>query len=226
MTDCKGVVSSIYNGSAVDGPGIRCVVFMSGCNMRCPFCHNPETFDTTKGKEYTSQQLFYHILKYKNYIKNGGVTFSGGEPFLQAEFCTEVAKLCRQENINVAVETNGTIIDRQFISACDYIITDVKNYDGKLDSNIYDFLKACNQLKKPVLLTNVLITGVNDELKSLKQLKDISKSYDNIIRTDFLSFKKHCTEKYKNLDLPFAYEKMAETKDSYAKEITEYFIKI
>ena len=89
MDQCKARIDSIYNGSAVDGKGLRCVVFFTGCNMRCGFCHNPETW-TEKGMEISLSDLVAKIMRYKSYIKNGGVTLSGGEPFLQADFANNL----------------------------------------------------------------------------------------------------------------------------------------
>ena len=111
MEKCKARIDSIYNGSAVDGKGLRCVIFFTGCNMRCGFCHNPETW-TEKGNEITLSELVARIKRYKSYIKNGGVTLSGGEPFLQADFCKELIKALHQESISVIIETNGLKIGR------------------------------------------------------------------------------------------------------------------
>ena len=122
----KARIDSVYNGSAVDGKGLRCVVFFTGCNMRCGFCHNPETW-TEKGNEIELTELVRKIKRYKNYIQNGGVTLSGGEPFLQAEFCTALVNALHVEGISSIVETNGLIADEDLINACDGIRLDLKN---------------------------------------------------------------------------------------------------
>lgn len=222
MKNCNGIVSSIYNGSAVDGPGIRCVVFMAGCNFRCPFCHNPETFEF-KGINYTADELFNKLNRYKNYIINGGITFSGGEPFLQAEFCTEVMQRLKEENIHTAIETNGSIIDKKLISTADLIIIDIKNYDKNITSNSGNFLKACLKLNKPVQITNVIIKGINDDIFCLKQLKDMTVKFPNIIKTEFLPFKKLCIEKYKELNIPFPYIDKEEPEEDYMQNITQIY---
>ena len=98
----NGYVSSIYNGSAVDGDGLRCVVFFSGCNLKCGFCHNIETL-LLKGQEYSVNDLVAKLLRYKNYITNGGVTLSGGEPFLQADFCIDLISVLAQNGVKTAI---------------------------------------------------------------------------------------------------------------------------
>ena len=91
MTECSAKIDSMYHGSCVDGEGLRSVIFFSGCNFRCPFCHNPETLYSF-GKEVSLTEVVSTLLRYKNYIKKGGVTLSGGEPFLQADFCIKLVK--------------------------------------------------------------------------------------------------------------------------------------
>lgn len=225
MKKCKGIVSSIYNGTAVDGPGIRSIVFMAGCNMRCPYCHNPETFEGQKGKEYTTEELCKYILRYKNYIKSGGVTFSGGEPFLQAEFCAECAEIFNKHNISVAVETNCSIIDKKLISVCKYIIADIKNING-INEKTIEFLEACAELKTDVIMTNVLIKDVNDGKEKLNELKKLKNRYNNITAFRFLPFKKLCLDKYNKLGINFPYKDLEETTEEYIKEVGYIFDKI
>ena len=104
----KGSVDSIESMGLVDGPGIRAVVFLTGCKLRCKYCHNPESW--TKGEDnYTSEDVLKKVLRFKPYFKrnNGGVTFSGGEPLLQSDFLIETCKLLKQENIHIALDTSG-----------------------------------------------------------------------------------------------------------------------
>ena len=104
----KGYINSIETMGLVDGPGIRFVVFMQGCKLRCLFCHNPETRKIKSTLEMTSEELVKKITRYKNYFgKEGGVTFSGGEPLLQPEFLIETLKLCKKVNIHTCLDTAG-----------------------------------------------------------------------------------------------------------------------
>lgn len=218
MSGFKGCVSSIYCGSALDGPGIRCVVFLSGCNLRCPFCHNPESFEQEKGQLYTPEGLFKKILRYKSYISGGGVTLSGGEPFLQAQFCLGLIKLLKSEGIHTAVQTNCHITDERLIAAADLIIADIKNQSGEIPRETLRFLDACKRLDAPVLLTNVLIKGINDGDKSLSELKGLL-AYPNVTGIRILPFKKLCAEKYRRLGMAFPYAHIEETPDAYAREV-------
>lgn len=111
MKPCKvtGRVSSFQSLGAVDGPGIRFVVFLQGCPLRCIYCHNPETWDMQGGTEMTADEVFSKIRKYRNYFgKNGGVTVSGGEALLQIEFVEAIFSLCREAGIHTALDTSGT----------------------------------------------------------------------------------------------------------------------
>lgn len=210
MTPCKGYIDSVYSGSAVDGDGLRCVVFLSGCNLRCGFCHNPETL-YKKGKETDSAELLGRLLRYKAYIKKGGVTLSGGEPFLQKEFVIELCGLLKNENINVCIETNGHITDSEIIAAADSFIVDVKNqesFDFGVHTEVYEkFISAAVEQNKPIKLTNVLVPGVNDNKESICAIKELSKNIPvHLFKgIKFLPFRKLCVGKYEKLGLEFPY---------------------
>lgn len=205
----KARIDSVYNGSAVDGKGLRCVVFFTGCNMRCGFCHNPETW-TEKGNEIELTELVRKIKRYKNYIQNGGVTLSGGEPFLQAEFCTALVNALHVEGISSIVETNGLIADEDLINACDGIRLDLKNQDGRVDRRVLAFLDKCEKLGKEVTLTNVLVPSLNDTPEKLNIVKNIKNKYSCIKELKLLAFRKLCTSKYERLKIPFPYAKYDE----------------
>jgi pyruvate formate lyase activating enzyme len=106
-----GRIHSIETCGTVDGPGIRFVVFMQGCLLRCQYCHNPDTWELSGGTQYSPEQLAGEIVKYKSYMdfSGGGATFTGGEPLLQAEFLLEVIKLIKKQGITVAIDTSGFI---------------------------------------------------------------------------------------------------------------------
>lgn len=201
---CKAKISSLYHGSAVDGEGLRSVVFFSGCNLRCPFCHNPETF-TESGEEVELSALVKKIARYKNYIKKGGVTLSGGEPFLQAEFCQALVDELHTLSIKVIAETNGTILDKDLIAKLDGVRLDIKNFNGESAEELsqkYDtFIDFCDKFGTEVHLTNVLIPTINDSEKSANELK----KWLSGRKIELLPFKKMCIEKYDRLGLPFPY---------------------
>lgn len=207
---CNARIDSLYHGSAVDGQGLRCVVFFSGCNLRCPFCHNPETL-YNNGVIMSVGEVKDRILKYKNYIKKGGVTLSGGEPFLQREFALELIAALEKEGIKTAAETNGTIIDTELIEKLDFIIVDVKNQLDEIYEDVYrKFLTAASAARKRVYLTNVLIPNVNDSEDKLIRLKKLKDGFPFVSGLKFLPFRKLCQEKYNKLNLPFLYRDMRE----------------
>lgn len=218
--DIVGYISSIYTGSCVDGTGIRCVVFFSGCNLRCPFCHNPETL-FEKGLEYTIEELTNKLLRYLPYLKNGGVTLSGGEPFMQAKFCIELIKNLKKHSINITIETNGHTLNSELIDLTDTIILDIKNYDKIEKEKISAFLNCCIENKTKIKITNVIVTGINDSLEKFKELKNFLKPYTDDI--EFLPFKKLCVSKYESLNKPFPYYNIPETKEETIKEILKTY---
>ena len=198
-----GYIDSVYSGSGVDGKGLRCVVFFSGCNLRCPFCHNPETL-YKQGKKTSSDELTQNLMRYKGYFRRGGVTVSGGEPFLQKEFFLALARSLREKGIHVCAETNGHIADAELIAACDAIICDVKNQESD-DLSVYEpFLSECRRQGKEVQLTCVLVPEKNGTEQKIAALASLAKKY-GIQKIKFLPFRELCEEKYKDLSLPFPY---------------------
>lgn len=136
-----GRIHSVESCGTVDGPGVRFVVFMQGCPLRCQFCHNPDTWDTTKGTEYTPDQLMNEIIRYKSYMlfSGGGVTFTGGEPLLQADFILEMSKRCKAEGISVAIDTSGYVFSETVEKVLEYanlVLLDIKNFDPVVYSNV------------------------------------------------------------------------------------------
>ena len=209
MENYKARIDSVYNGSAVDGKGLRCVVFFTGCSMRCGFCHNPETW-TEKGTETELNELLRKIKRYKNYILNGGVTLSGGEPFLQAEFARALVNALHVEGISSIIETNGLILDEELIRVCDGIRLDIKNQESDVDKRVLKFLDKCEELDKEVTMTNVLVPSLNDSKEKLDILKRLKQKYTCIKELKLLAYRKLCTSKYERLKIPFPYEKYEE----------------
>ncbi|MDD4003357.1 MAG: 4Fe-4S cluster-binding domain-containing protein, partial [Clostridia bacterium] len=171
---------------------------------------------------YTAKELFDYVLRYKNYILKGGVTFSGGEPFLQAEFCRSVAEMLREQGIDTAAETNGHITDKQFISALDLLIVDIKN-QSEIDERVTNFLNECGSLNKKVIITNVIIKGINDSAEKLLQLKRLTEGFDNIQKIKFLPFKKLCLSKYKQLNIDFPYKDKQDVTSQYIEKIEKLY---
>lgn len=213
MTDrtCRGRIDSLYCGSGVDGTGLRCVVFFSGCNLRCPFCHNPETLFKA-GQETDVGSLVSRILRYRAYFRRGGVTLSGGEPFLQKEFALALLQVLREEGIRTAAETNGHIADVELIGACDEIIVDIKNQETGDLSPYHEFFEVCTRLKKPLRVTNVLVPAVNDGEQKIAALARLLSAF-RCTSVRFLPFRKLCEHKYEELKIAFPYAGIREAEE-------------
>ena len=211
LNNCTGYIDSVYCGSGVDGAGLRCVVFFSGCNLRCPFCHNPETL-FKKGEKTDLDSLVARLMRYKPYFRRGGVTLSGGEPFLQKEFVLALAGRLEEKGIHVCFETNGQIFDPDLIAAGDLIV-DVKNQESDDLSAYEKFFAECVRQGKNVKITNVLVPGKNDSERKLWALASLAHAFFPGNLVHFLPFRKFCVEKYEELGLAFPYENIREAED-------------
>jgi len=207
-----GYINKLETMSTVDGPGLRVAVFMQGCPLRCKFCHNPETWTLNKGTEYTAQELCNTILKYKNYIEDGGVTFSGGEPLLQEDFLLEVLKLCKENNLHTCIDTTGSNFkNEEILKYTDLVLLDIKALDngsyidmtGKDMEDFWKFLKTCEQHKKDVWIRQVIIPTINDTEEYILQLKELLKSYKCIKKIELLPYHTMAISKYKELGIPY-----------------------
>ncbi len=222
MTACKAKIDSFYHGSALDGDGLRSVVFFSGCNLRCGFCHNPETLYSS-GTEYAASDVVKKIERYKNYIKGGGVTLSGGEPFLQADFCIELISILKEKGIEVIAETNGLIVNERLIELLDGVRLDVKNQSGESGEDLIlryaPFLNACKKAGVPVLLTNVLAPTVNDKKENADALNALKSAFDFCDGIKLLPFHSLCKSKYERLKIDFPYARIC---DATAQNLTDF----
>lgn len=233
----KGRVSSIQTLGALDGPGIRFVVFMQGCNLRCGCCHNPETWSLEGGTDYSSFEILEKVKRYKSYFgSKGGITLSGGEPLLQAEFVYDLFSLCHQEGINTCLDTSGSIINENVIKALsvtDRVLLDIKyennedykNYVGcTLDKPLH-FLKTLDEKKIPTTLRAVIIPTLNDNKSFVEFLNALSDRFSCVDKVELLPFKKICAVKYDDMNLDFRFKQIPEPQ----KESMEYlnsFIKL
>ena len=209
-----GHVSKIESLGTVDGPGVRCVIFTSGCPLRCIYCHNPETWAIDQGDAVDSEEIAEKISRLYPYIKRGGVTFSGGEPCVQAEFLCDVISRIMQTKLHIALDTSGSVLNERvekLISMCDLIMLDIKftsnedykKYTGGTLTQTLEFLDKCQKLSKEVWIRHVVVPTLNDSDEDIMRLKEIIAPYDNIIRVELLPFKKLCLEKYESLSIPF-----------------------
>lgn len=215
-----GYIDSIETMGLVDGPGVRVVVFMQGCPLRCIFCHNPEMWNIDKKKSTTPNELVAFLEKYKNYFgENGGVTFSGGEPLVQKEFLLETLKLCKQKNIHICLDTSGACDDyEEILQYTDLVIWDIKAIEQKKYEEITNykidkslkFLEECQKQNKKMWLRQVIIPGINDNLEYINELKKFIKPLKNIEKIELLPYHTKALNKYKKLNISY---KLENTKD-------------
>jgi len=218
-----GRIHSLESFGTVDGPGIRFVVFMQGCPLRCQFCHNPDTWEVHKGTEYTPEHLMEEIIKYKSYMdfSGGGVTFTGGEPLLQAEFILEVSKLLKQNGISVAIDTSGYVWNdavRDVLEYTDIVLLDIKNYDPIVYETVtgvslaptLTFLDYLKEKNINTWVRYVLVPQLTDNLDSVRRLSAHLDNYPNVSKIELLGFHKMGEYKWQELGLEY---KLSDTKE-------------
>ncbi len=229
-----GRIHSLESFGTVDGPGIRFVVFLQGCPLRCRFCHNPDTWEVHKGTEYTVNQLFDEIIKYKSYMdfSGGGVTFTGGEPLLQAEFILEVCKKLKGQGISIAIDTSGFIWNdmvKEVLTYTDLVLLDIKNYDPIVYKEVTGVpldptLKLLDYLREQEINTwirYVLVPGLTDNLGSVRKLSEHLDKYPNVGKIEVLPFHKMGEYKWQELGLNYTLSDTKEPDQALIKEVKE-----
>lgn len=215
MSEVLGKVSSIETLGLVDGPGVRFVVFLQGCRLRCQYCHNPETWDIFgKAQTISAVDLFKKIKRYTNYYgADGGVTFSGGEPLLQPEFLCECLKLCKKHGINTCLDTAGVGLGDydEILRYVDLVILDVKAVDkdeykfitGQNIKYFEKFLLDCIRLKKRLWIRQVIVPNINDDVEHVEKLNKFVENIPNVEKVELLPYKTIGVHKYKDLNIPY-----------------------
>ncbi|MBR3592672.1 MAG: pyruvate formate lyase-activating protein [Clostridia bacterium] len=229
----KGNIHSLQSLGTVDGPGIRFVVFMQGCNLRCGCCHNPDTWEISGGTEYTPEQILEKVLRCKDYFgKTGGITISGGEPLLQSEFCYELFSLCHNEGINTCLDTSGSILNegaKKLLTVTDRVLLDIK-YTNDADylehvgcdmQKPLEFLTYLQTQKIPTTLRQVIIPTLTDSEENIKLLKDIAEAHPVVDKIELLPFRKICQTKYDNMNIPFRFGNIPEPTQETMKNINK-----
>ncbi len=201
----------------LDGPGVRFVVFMQGCNLRCKCCHNPDTWSMYSDKTYTPSEIVELACRYKEYFgQNGGITLSGGEPLLQSEFCAEVFELCHERGINTCLDTSGSIWSEgveELLRHTDRVLLDIKYTTDELYrknvgcgmSRPMEFLSWLNRYSIPTTLRQVIIPTVNDTEENIFRLNEIARSHSCVDKVELLPFRKICQVKYDSMGIKFPF---------------------
>ncbi|MGF3066189.1 pyruvate formate-lyase-activating protein [Facklamia sp. P12934] len=218
----KGYVHSTESFGSVDGPGIRFISFMQGCRMRCEFCHNPDTWKMTGGKEYSPQDLFNEAIQYRAFWGNeGGVTVSGGEPLLQMDFLIEYFKICKANGVHTTIDTCGQpfTYEEPFFSKfqelmmyTDLLLFDIKHIDrqghikltGHPNDNILEMSRYLSDINKAVWIRHVLVPTRTDFDEYLYRLSDYVASLNNVLKFEVLPY--HMMGVYKYTALGYRYK--------------------
>lgn len=211
-----GKVHSIQSLGTVDGPGVRAVVFLSGCPLRCAFCHNPDTWDPHAGEEIEASALAERLCRFKGYFgSEGGVTLSGGEPLMQAKFASEIFHLLREKGIHSALDTSGclplTPEIGELLDVTDYVLLDVKfenredyrRFAGAELGRVLDFLSELDRRKIPTRLRRVVLPSMTDSDESVLGLAELAAEHPSVVGVELLPFRKLCLSKYEAMKIPF-----------------------
>ena len=217
-----GLIHSTESFGSVDGPGVRFVVFMQGCKMRCKYCHNPDTWFSDKGQWTTSDELLAKAMRYKSYWKaDGGITVSGGEPLLQIDFLIDLFKKAKANNINTALDTSGNPFTKsepffskfkELLNYTDLVLLDLKHINneehkkltGQENSNILELAQYLSQVNKPVWIRHVLVPDITDNDKYLNGLSEFINTLNNVEKVEVLPY--HSLGEYKWQELGINYQ--------------------
>ena len=211
-----GYIHSFESMGCADGPGVRFVVFMQGCPLRCVYCHNPDTWDPYGGTPYTAGEILQKALRYRPYFgEKGGITISGGEPLMQGAFTAELLKECKKAGLHTAIDTSGMAGEthwEEILKYTDLVIADLKfatedayrkNSGGSLDK-LLRFLRKTEEAKIPLWIRHVVVPGLTDT--DLAEIQKIAKQFSNVEKIELLPFRKICMTKYRELKIPFPLE--------------------
>jgi pyruvate formate lyase activating enzyme len=215
----KGLVHSVESFGSADGPGVRYMIFLQGCNMRCRYCHNPDTWAGKKGEWMSADELLDKAVKYKAYWKdNGRITVSGGEALLQIDFLLELFKKAKNRGINTCLDTSCNPFTREeswfakfeeLMQYTDLLLVDIKEIDnekhkkltGCTNENILDMCRYLSDIKKPVWIRHVLVPGWSDFDEDLHALRSFIDTLDNVEKVEVLPYHTLGTFKWKELGI-------------------------
>lgn len=238
--EIKGKIHSVESFGSVDGPGVRYIVFLQGCHMRCKYCHNPETWAMEGGEELTAKEVFDKAYRYRNYWKkNGGITVSGGEALLQIDFVIALFKLAKEKGVHTTLDTSGNPFTREepffskfneLMKVTDLFMLDIKQIDdekhkkltGWTNSNILDLAQYLSDNGKAMWIRHVLVPGITTDDADLEKLRDFVGSLKTVERFEILPYHTLGVFKWENLEIPYELgDVMPPTKEeiAHAEEI-------
>ena len=224
MSEIKGRIHSVESFGSADGPGVRYIVFLKGCNMRCQYCHNPDTWAKDGGELMTSEEVLKKALRYKTYWKEkGGITVSGGEALLQIDFVTELFRLAKEKGVNTCLDTSGNpfSLEESFKSKFDELMKytdlfmlDIKHMDdaahrkltGQTNQNILEMAAYLSDHGKAMWIRHVLVPGITTEEDELYRLRSFLDTLKTVERVEVLPYHTLGVFKWKELGIPYQLE--------------------
>lgn len=235
----KGYIHSFETFASVDGPGVRFAVFMSGCPLRCQYCHNPDTW--VRGNDaYEAEEVLKRALRYKSYWRNGGgITVSGGEPLVQAEFVTELFTLAKKAGVNTCLDTSGIMFDEKnptafdaLLNVTDLVMLDIKHIDeekhisltGKSNKSVLAFARHLSERGIPVWIRHVVVPGITSDEDALYSLGKFIGTLKNVKKVETLPYHSMGKYKYEKLGIEYPLSEVPDTdkeKAAYAYSIIE-----
>ena len=239
----KGYIHSLESFGSVDGPGVRYIIFTTGCAMRCQFCHNPDTWIMSKGTEYTADELLNKAIKYRSYWgKEGGITVSGGEPLLQIDFLTELFEKAKEMGIHTTLDTSGNPFTREepffskfkrLMKSTDLILLDIKHIDdeehkkltGHTNKNILDCARYLSDQGIKMWIRHVLVPGITDKDEYLIRTREFIDTLKTVTKVEVLPYHTLGAYKWKELGIPYKLEGVeppTEDRIQNAKKILEF----
>jgi len=217
MSGYSGYIHSVETAGMVDGPGIRYVVFFSGCNLRCKYCHNPDTWKMKAGHRATVEELLRDIKKYQSYLRfsGGGVTVTGGEPFVQADFLVELLTACKNEGLHTVLDTSGYAppdAAKRALEQTDLLLLDIKSINPAVYKDVtgvqlaptLETLRLARRMEVPTWVRFVLVPGLTDNEDDLRALAAFLRDYPNVEKVEVLPY--HNLGEYKWAELGRVYE--------------------
>lgn len=228
----KGRIHSFESMGLVDGPGVRSVIFMQGCSLRCRYCHNPDTWKCESIKTYTPSEIVEKVERYKPYFKSGGgVTFSGGEPLLQPEFLIETLKMLKEKGINTCIDTAGYGYGDydEILKYTDLVLYDVKHYTkegykfitSKSIEKTEEFLKAMIKNNTKMWIRHVVVPGITDSPEHIKGLRNYIQKIPNVLKVQLLPYHTLGVNKYEKMKIKYALDGVK----PMDKEVTDSLLK-
>ena len=224
MSEIKGRIHSVESFGSADGPGVRYIVFLKGCNMRCQYCHNPDTWAKDGGELMTTEEVLKKALRYKTYWKEkGGITVSGGEALLQIDFVTELFRLAKEKGVNTCLDTSGNPFSMEepfkskfdeLMKYTDLFMLDIKHMDdaahrkltGQTNQNILEMAAYLSDHGKAMWIRHVLVPGITTDEDELHRLRSFLDTLKTVERVEVLPYHTLGVFKWKELGIPYQLE--------------------